>query len=69
RVYGAGLQGGVGVEWFPVRRVSVAGHTGAQVGAFGSDEEVQTETGPREGNQRMLDAATFTSRLSLQIYF
>jgi hypothetical protein len=69
RVFGAGVQGGVGVEWFPVRRVSVAGHTGAQIGIFASDDEVETETGPREGTQHTLDATTFTSRLSLQIYF
>lgn len=69
RVYGASVQGGVGVEWFPVRRVSLAGHTGAQVQVFKSDDEIQTDTGPRGGNQRTLDVATFTSRLSLQIYF
>ncbi|HEY0024897.1 MAG TPA: hypothetical protein VGB24_18425 [Longimicrobium sp.] len=69
QVYGASAQGGVGVEWFPVRRISLAGHTGAQVRVFKSDDEVQTDTGPRGGNQRTLDVATFTSRLSLQIYF
>lgn len=67
--YGASALGGVGVEWFPVRRISVAGHTGAQVRVFKSDDGVQTDTGPRGGNQRTLDFDTFTSRLSLQIYF
>ncbi|HZG42090.1 MAG TPA: outer membrane beta-barrel protein [Longimicrobium sp.] len=69
RGYGASAQAGVGVEWFPVRRVSLAGHTGAEVRIYTSSSEVDTDNGPRENDQSALDFATFTSRLSLQIYF
>jgi hypothetical protein len=69
RGYGASAEAGVGVEWFPVRRVSLAGHTGAQIRLYTSDNEVYSDTGPRQIRQRLIDFATFTSRLSLQIYF
>lgn len=69
RGYGAGAQAGVGVEWFPVRRMSLAGHTGAAVRVYTSENEIHTDPGPRESDQRTLEFATFASRLSLQIYF
>lgn len=69
RGYGASAQAGVGVEWFPVRRMSLAGHTGAAVRLYTSENEIQTAPGPRESDLRTLEFATFTSRLSLQIYF
>ena len=69
RGYGASAQAGLGVEWFPVRRMSVAGHTGATIGVYASENEYRSDTDTREHNQTSVDFGTFTSRLSLQIYF
>jgi hypothetical protein len=69
RVYGAGVSAGAGVEWFPVRRVSFAGHTGVQLDAHRGQSSSSYPGGQRKARERGLQLATFTSRLSLQIYF
>ncbi|HEX6042573.1 outer membrane beta-barrel protein [Longimicrobium sp.] len=64
-----GAEVAVGAEWFPVRQFSVAGHTGLR--ALRSQAELSA-TNPADDEN--VDASgtgisTFTSALSLQIYF
>lgn len=70
RGMGVGAEAAFGVEWFPVRSFSVAGHTGARL-QFSRSE--QTVTGPEDQEQRAeyhyASFQTFTSALSVQIYF
>lgn len=68
-LYGGGVSAGAGLEWFPVRRVSFAGHTGVRLNVHTA--ELTSRSGGRERNarERGLEFATFTSRLSLQVYF
>lgn len=66
-----GLVGAVGVEWFPVRHFSVAGHTGARL-SIGRLK--QNLTNPNDDTERLSEYSdvifqTFTSALSVQIYF
>jgi hypothetical protein len=66
----ASLRAGVGVEWFPVRRVSVSGHTGFGMFAGHMDNEQELPDGThREGETRQAYFQSFTSALLLQIYF
>lgn len=72
RVHGiaAGAELAVGAEWFPVRQFSVAGHTGVRASVSRLNQDL---TRP-EGTETDFDAenislGTFTSALSLQIYF
>lgn len=64
------LAAGAGVEWFPVRRVSVAGYTGFSVhaGLSGSQQDLAAG-GEVKYDSTFVSAGTFTSGLSLQIYF
>jgi hypothetical protein len=66
-----GLEGAFGVEWFPVRQFSVAGHTGARllVGRLEQDQEYPDEDTDRSTDYRDVIFQTFTSALSVQIYF
>ncbi|HEU0301594.1 MAG TPA: hypothetical protein VFR37_19220, partial [Longimicrobium sp.] len=65
-----GVAAAVGVEWFPVRRVSFTGHTGAELFARRFEQHAD---GPddqefdMEGSSLFL--RTFTTALTLQIYF
>ena len=56
-----GVQAGVGVEWFPVREVSVAGMTGLSLFAQRSSDHAMHVTD--------VGFSTFTSSLALHIYF
>lgn len=71
RVNGAsvGAEVGVGAEWFPVRQFSVAGHTGfrAALSHYEQDLDVPEEETGYDATVTSLN--TFTSALSLQIYF
>ncbi|HST59198.1 MAG TPA: hypothetical protein VLK84_10925 [Longimicrobium sp.] len=70
RSLGAGADAGVGVEWFPVRQVSLSGHTGVRFSSFNYTSEVTTpEQEERESTSREGIFQTFTSALSLRIYF
>jgi hypothetical protein len=70
RVAQGTLTAGAGVEWFPVRRVSVAGYTGLSVHAGLSDsEQGLSDGGDVTYDTTFLGAGTFTSGLTLQIYF
>lgn len=66
----AGVAAAVGAEWFPVRRMSVAGHTGfgIQVSRFEQHQEAPDDT---EFNQdgRSFHVRSFTTALTLHIYF
>jgi opacity protein-like surface antigen len=66
-----GLEGAVGVEWFPVRQFSVAGHTGARLSVGRLEQNL---TNPNDDTERLSEYSdvifqTFTSALSVQIYF
>lgn len=66
-----GLEGSVGVEWFPVRQFSVAGHTGARLfmGRLEQDQDYPDDDTERAADYRDVSFQTFTSALSVQIYF
>lgn len=68
-LYGAGVSAGAGLEWFPLRRVSFAGHTGVRLNVHAGELTSHSGGGQRNARERGLQLATFTSRLSLQIYF
>lgn len=61
--------GGVGVEWFPLRRMSLSGQTG--FGLRNARYETETDIGEdhRDSETRSAGFTSFTSALSLQIYF
>jgi hypothetical protein len=66
----AGLSAGVGVEWFPVRRVSISGQTGFTVNAGLSDgAQGLPDGGEATYDGTFMGVGTFTSGLTLQIYF
>lgn len=65
-----GARAAVGVEWFPVRRMSLSGQTGFgfQTGRYDTEQEFPDDT-RREGELRSVSFNSFTSALSLHIYF
>jgi hypothetical protein len=68
--YNGGVRAALGLEWFPVRRVSIAGYTGLAVVASGLESESDAPDGtPVPGESDGLFVGTFTSALSLQIWF
>jgi hypothetical protein len=64
--WGTGAFGGLGVEWFPVRSVSIGGYTG--IGLRYTSSEVDTPGLPSD-TRTDFRLSTATSGLSLQIYF
>jgi hypothetical protein len=60
--YGVNLDGGFGLQWFPVHDVSLTGLTGVTVFA-------NRQTAPQGFRGTGLGVSTFTSSVSLQIYF
>jgi hypothetical protein len=70
RGFGAGVEAAFGAEWFPVRQFSVAGYTGGRMSVSRSE---QTLTDPEDKEQsadyHYATFQTFTSALSVQIYF
>lgn len=70
RGLGAGVQAAVGVEWFPVRYMSVAGHTGARLGVDRTSAEVDRPDGAHdEYDDTGGYFRTFTSALTVKLYF
>jgi hypothetical protein len=70
RSMGAGADAALGVEWFPVRQLSVAGHTGVRYSSIRYASRLTTPTDEeRESTSRDGIFQTFTSALSLRIYF
>lgn len=62
--------GAVGVEWFPVRRVSLSGQTGfgLRIGRSTTEQVLPDDT-EHDVESRLVGFTSFTSALSLQIYF
>ncbi|HET6763476.1 MAG TPA: hypothetical protein VFH27_07380 [Longimicrobiaceae bacterium] len=60
--YGANVNGGFGLQWFPVHDVSLTGLTGVTVFA-------NRQTTPEGFRGTTVGVGTFTSSVSLQIYF
>jgi len=60
--YGGNLNGGFGLQWFPVHDVSLTGQTGVTVFA-------NRQTTPLGFRGTTVGVGTFTSSVSLQIYF
>jgi hypothetical protein len=66
----AGVEAVVGAEWFPVRHFSVSGHTGARAMTARLEQDATYPDGEeRETVSRYGQFGTFTSSLSVQIYF
>ena len=67
RGWSADARGGVGVEWFPARSVSVSGSTGVGIGF----ERARLRGGPEPGEAEStgFSAGTFTTELGFRIYF
>jgi len=65
--FAADARGGVGVEWFPARSVSVSGSTGVGIGF----ERARLRGGPEPGEAEStgFSAGTFTTELGFRIYF
>lgn len=70
RGWGAGVEAGVGVEWFPARHLSVGGHTGF---TLASDRYTAEQERPDGTRDEIRDSGgsfgTYTTALSVQIYF
>lgn len=64
---GLGGQLAVGAEWFPVRQFSISGHTGVSVVASRLENDAPAPSGDPVDTLTTIN--TFTSALSLQIYF
>ncbi|HEY8470544.1 MAG TPA: hypothetical protein VIL18_12915 [Longimicrobiales bacterium] len=64
--WSTGAFGGLGVEWFPVRSVSIGGYTG--IGLSYMSSEVETPGLPSD-SRTDFRLSTGTSALSLHIYF
>lgn len=65
--YGVGAGAGLGVEWFPVRQVSISGNTGLSF-AY-SRNETENEGSEETAKGRGFGIGTYTTGISLQIYF
>ena len=64
------VRASVGAEWFPVRRMSVYGHTGFGFFSGRTETELDLSSGEhREADSRSAGFNSFTSVLSVQIYF
>lgn len=66
----ATLRAAAGVEWFPVRRLSISGQTGFSLtaGRFSMEQDAP-ESPPVSSESSSLGVRSFTSALTLQIYF
>ncbi|HEV2736792.1 MAG TPA: outer membrane beta-barrel protein, partial [Longimicrobiaceae bacterium] len=67
RGWSVDASGGAGVEWFPVRGVSVSGSTGVGI----DFERSRAPAGPEPGDAETtgFSIGTFTTRLGFRIYF
>ena len=61
----AALGLGIGAEWFPAKRASIAGHTGITASAVYGRREINDE----DSSLWSLGLRTFTSGITLQLYF
>lgn len=70
RTLGLGLEAALGVEWFPIERVSVGGHAGLRVDHQWIRERMPTfDGGVDEQNQGQTSVSTFVSGLQVRFYF
>lgn len=66
----AGVEAGLGAEWFPVRQFSLSGHTGARFMVSRYSQTITQPTGEEtEATSNEALFRTFTSSLSVRIYF
>lgn len=65
----AGAELAVGAEWFPVRQFSVSGHTGVRASVGRVEQDVSSPQGEGGYDATEITLGTFTSALSLRIYF
>ncbi|HYR08994.1 MAG TPA: hypothetical protein VEQ60_14530 [Longimicrobium sp.] len=70
RSMNAGVRAAVGVEWFPVPRFSVSGHTGFSLtgGTYNSKQDYP-DNPDQEADGTTLTFRSVTSALTVQIYF
>lgn len=67
---GASVRGGLGVEWFPTRRVSLSGSTGVELNWLRQRFENELSAGETsETTDNRFGFSTFSSGLGVQIYF
>lgn len=70
RGFETGARAGFGVEWFPLRNVSLAGHTGLSVNRSSTDGDYTLPDGEEvDAEASSLSVNSFTSGVSLQIWF
>lgn len=70
KVFSAGVEAGIGAEWFPVRYFSLSGYTGARLSTLRYEEDY-TAPDDTEHTSTSSEGAfqAFTSALSVSIYF
>lgn len=74
-VYAAGLEGGIGLEWFPIQSVSIAGHVGVTAeyekarsrSSYTSNFDNSTSTTSRRDEG--VHVGTFNSGILVNLYF
>jgi hypothetical protein len=65
-----GLSAAVGAEWFPVRRMSVAGHTGFGISMRRFEQHQEAPDGKEfDQDGSSMHFRSFTTALTVQIYF
>jgi hypothetical protein len=68
-VYQYAIGAGVGVEWTPLERISVGGHTGVRFSYFDRGSETGSPAGTSQVSGSATRFETFVSSLVLQLYF
>lgn len=66
---GGSVRGGVGVEWFPVRRVSLSGSTGLGLTWTRQHSDSDGSGISTEITENRFGFSTFSSGIAIQIYF
>jgi hypothetical protein len=67
--YTAGLQGGIGLEWFPTQRVSIAGHVGAIAQYERNHSTDHNGFNSSSSNDEGFAIGTISSGILLNLYF
>ncbi|MCM0083441.1 hypothetical protein L4X63_17795 [Geomonas sp. Red32] len=66
--YTAGLQGGIGLEWFPTQRVSVAGHVGA-IAQYEKNHSTTSGSFTGSSHDEGYTIGTISSGILVNLYF
>lgn len=69
KIYTAGVQGGVGLEWFPTQSLSIAGHVGAIAQYERSYSTNSNTLGTISNNDEGYAIGTISSGILLILYF